>query len=189
LRGRRGGGSRRVREPVSVSAGLQTTNAEDAGALLASGAGHRCGIGDRLNVEPQHSSTEDVVFPAARINRCARMRANAFLSAIVQPRRRKVIFFPRSGTRTAVLALVGASRGETAMNKRMIIGSILLAAIATPAAAAEFYIVQDSGTKRCTIVDKKPTTTTTVVVGDGKVYTTRTEAETAMKTVKVCDSK
>jgi transposase len=36
------------------------------------------------------------------------------------------------------------------------------------------------------IVDKKPTTTTeTTVVGDG-VYKTRVEAETGMKTVKVC---
>ena len=53
------------------------------------------------------------------------------------------------------------------------------------AQTTEFYVVQDSSTKKCTIVDKKPTTTTTVVVGDG-VYKTRTEAETAMKTVKVC---
>lgn len=53
------------------------------------------------------------------------------------------------------------------------------------AQATEFYVVQDSSTKRCTIVDKKPTTTTTIVVGNG-VYKTRTEAETAMKTVKVC---
>jgi len=48
--------------------------------------------------------------------------------------------------------------------------------------------VQDTETKKCTIVDKKPTVTTSVVVGDGKVYTTRTEAETSMKTVKVCTS-
>jgi hypothetical protein len=53
------------------------------------------------------------------------------------------------------------------------------------AQTTEFYVVQDASTKKCTIVDKKPTTTTTVVVGDG-VYKTRTEAETAMKTVKVC---
>lgn len=53
------------------------------------------------------------------------------------------------------------------------------------AQTAEFYVVQDSSTKKCTIVDKKPTTTTTVVVGDG-VFKTRTEAESAMKTIKVC---
>jgi hypothetical protein len=52
--------------------------------------------------------------------------------------------------------------------------------------AAEFYVVQDTSTKKCTIVDKKPTTTTTVVVGDGKVFKTRTEAETGMKIMKVC---
>ena len=46
--------------------------------------------------------------------------------------------------------------------------------------------MQDTTSKKCTIVDKKPTVTTSVVVGDGKVYTTRTEAETGMKTVKVC---
>ena len=45
--------------------------------------------------------------------------------------------------------------------------------------------MQDTSTKKCTIVDKKPTTTT-VVVGDGKVFKTRTAAETGMKTIKVC---
>jgi hypothetical protein len=70
--------------------------------------------------------------------------------------------------------------------KMTIISVALAAAFATPALAAEFYIVQDSGTKRCTIVDKKPTVTTSVVVGGGTVYTTRTEAQTAMKIVKVC---
>jgi hypothetical protein len=63
-----------------------------------------------------------------------------------------------------------------------------LAAFVTPALAAEFYVVQDVKTKKCTIVDKRPTSTETVVVGDGKVYTTRAEAETGMKTVKVCTS-
>jgi hypothetical protein len=45
--------------------------------------------------------------------------------------------------------------------------------------------VQDVKTKKCTIVDKKPTTTETVVVGNG-MFKTRTEAETGMKSVKVC---
>jgi hypothetical protein len=65
--------------------------------------------------------------------------------------------------------------------------SAAAAAIMTGAAYAqtEFYVVQDTSTKICTIVDKKPTTTT-VVVGDGKVFKTRTEAETGMKTIKVC---
>ena len=72
--------------------------------------------------------------------------------------------------------------------KKLMIGAIAASAFATAAFAqttTSFYIVQDSSTKKCTIVDAKPTTTTTVVVGDG-VYKTRTEAETALKTVKVC---
>ena len=67
--------------------------------------------------------------------------------------------------------------------------SAAAAAIMTGAAYAqtEFYVVQDTSTKICTIVDKKPTpTTTTVVVGDGKVFKTRTKAEAGMKTIKVC---
>ena len=68
---------------------------------------------------------------------------------------------------------------------------VALSIAATSFAAAqttEFYVVQDVKTKKCTIVDKKPTTTTEVtVVGDG-VYKTRTEAETGMKSVKVCTS-
>ena len=65
----------------------------------------------------------------------------------------------------------------------------MLAAFVTPALAAdEFYVVQDVKTKKCTVVDKKPTTTTeTTIVGNG-VYKTKVEAETGMKTVKVCES-
>jgi hypothetical protein len=64
----------------------------------------------------------------------------------------------------------------------------MLVAFSAPALAAdEFYVVQDVKTKKCTIVDKKPATTTeTTIVGDGKVFKTRTEAETGMKSVKVC---
>jgi hypothetical protein len=55
------------------------------------------------------------------------------------------------------------------------------------AQATEFYVVQDVKTKKCTIVDKKPTTTTEVTqVGGTTVYKTRAEAETGMKSVKVC---
>jgi hypothetical protein len=61
-------------------------------------------------------------------------------------------------------------------------------AIMTGAAYAQtgFYVVQDTSTKKCTIVDKKPTTATTVIVDDGKMFKSRTAAETGMKTMKVC---
>jgi hypothetical protein len=73
---------------------------------------------------------------------------------------------------------------------RTILAATLATALSTVAIAqtttSEYFVVQDVKTKKCTIVDKKPTTTTEVtVVGDG-VYKTRTEAETGMKSVKVC---
>ena len=76
--------------------------------------------------------------------------------------------------------------------KRFAIAAALATAIAAPAVAqtatTEFYVVQDTKTKRCTIVDKKPTTTTMVQVGPA-MFKTRTEAETGMKTIKVCETK
>src|SRR5262245_16522250 len=74
------------------------------------------------------------------------------------------------------------------MRTKLLIAAVAVAAFATPSLAAEFYIVQDTATKRCTIVDQRPTTTTTTIVGPGTTYTTRTEAESAMRTVKVCES-
>ncbi len=73
------------------------------------------------------------------------------------------------------------------MKKFMMIGTLAFAAsaLAGPAVAAEFYVVRDATTKKCTVVDTKPTTTTTTVVDNG-VFKTKTEAETSMKTMKVC---
>jgi hypothetical protein len=71
---------------------------------------------------------------------------------------------------------------------KVLIGAVLIAALVTPALAAdEFYVVQDVKTKKCTIVDKKPTTTTEVTqVGGTTVYKSRTDAEAGMKSVKIC---
>jgi len=73
------------------------------------------------------------------------------------------------------------------MRMKLFVIATAIAGFATPA-LADFYIVQDTGTKRCTIVEQRPTTQTTVIVGDGTVYTSRTEAEGAMRTTKVCES-
>ena len=73
------------------------------------------------------------------------------------------------------------------MKKLLLVATAVAISTAAYAQSAEFYVVQDVKTKKCTIVDKKPATTTeTTIVGDGKVYKTRTEAETGMKSVKVC---
>ena len=72
------------------------------------------------------------------------------------------------------------------MKNLVVCGALAAFVLGTQAAsAAEFYIVRDATTKKCTVVDAKPTTTTTTVVGDG-VYKTRVEADSAIKTTKVC---
>ncbi len=55
----------------------------------------------------------------------------------------------------------------------------------TTTVSSEYYVVRDATTKKCTVVDKKPTTTTTTVVDNG-TFKSKTEAETGMKTMKVC---
>ena len=75
------------------------------------------------------------------------------------------------------------------MRVKLIVAATVIAAFATPSLAAEFFIVQDSSTKHCRIVEQRPTTRTEVIVGPGTAYTTRTEAESAMKTITVCQSR
>jgi hypothetical protein len=50
----------------------------------------------------------------------------------------------------------------------------------------EFYVVQDAKTKKCTVVAHRPTVGPGFVVGDGRVYPSRTEAESAVKTITTC---
>jgi hypothetical protein len=73
------------------------------------------------------------------------------------------------------------------MKKFLIVGALSAFAVTSVFAqtATQYYVVRDATTKKCTVVDQKPTTTTTTVVGDG-VYKTKTEAETGMKSIKVC---
>jgi hypothetical protein len=83
-----------------------------------------------------------------------------------------------------------ATQLEEAMKKLAISAAVAAFAVTsafaqTATVSSEYYVVRDATTKKCTIVDKKPTATTTTVVGDG-VFKTRTEAETGMKSIKVC---
>ena len=71
--------------------------------------------------------------------------------------------------------------------RKGIVAGLLVAAIATPALAQSFFIVQDTATKKCTITTERPTVSTqTIVTPSGVTYTTRAEAEAGLKTVKVC---
>jgi hypothetical protein len=82
-----------------------------------------------------------------------------------------------------------ATLEETIVKNFLLSGAVVAftvtSAFAQTAVTSEYYVVRDATTKKCTIVDKKPTTTTTTVVDNG-VFKTRTEAETGMKTMKVC---
>jgi hypothetical protein len=95
--------------------------------------------------------------------------------------------FPHRGT-TASLPRFSCPDGGTTSMKRFALSAIIAfaatSALAQTSVHEEYYVVRDPATKRCTIVDQKPTVTTTIV--DHGIFGTRTEAETGMKTMKVC---
>lgn len=72
--------------------------------------------------------------------------------------------------------------------KKTLVVAAVMTAVAAPAMAQSFYVVQDVKTKRCTITETKPTSSEVTVVSGDSVYKTKTEAETGMKTIKVCTS-
>jgi len=74
------------------------------------------------------------------------------------------------------------------MKFKTLIAAAILTAVAAPASAQSFYVVQDVKTKKCTITETKPTSTEVTVVSGDSVYKTKTEAESGMKTIKVCSS-
>ena len=72
------------------------------------------------------------------------------------------------------------------MKAQALLAGAMLVAVAAPAFADSFWVIQGPD-RHCSIVDKRPVTKeTTVVNPDGTTYTTRTEAEAGMKTIKVC---
>jgi len=71
--------------------------------------------------------------------------------------------------------------------KTILAGLIVVGYVVPAAAQTTYFIVRDPHTKHCQIVDQRPVSQEVTVLGpDGVIYKTRTDAETAMKTVKVC---
>ncbi len=71
------------------------------------------------------------------------------------------------------------------MKMKLIAAAALVVAFAMPAFAAnEFYLVQDTATKQCSVVESEPTISTIKVVG--AVHATMAQAEAAMKADKSC---
>jgi hypothetical protein len=63
-----------------------------------------------------------------------------------------------------------------------LIAVVMTLAFASPAFAAEYYVVQDKTTKKCKVVTTKPTEETWVVVGNS-AFKTQTEADEQVKVV------
>lgn len=72
--------------------------------------------------------------------------------------------------------------------KRGLLASAALLAAVTTASAAEFYVVQDTSTKRCSIVEQRPSGDRMAVVSGTAAYPSRNDAEAAMKSASICKS-
>jgi hypothetical protein len=67
-----------------------------------------------------------------------------------------------------------------------LLSSLVFVALTTPVLCAQFFIVQDPATNRCTIEEEAPAPgASTVVVGDG-AYGDRALAEADMRTIAAC---
>jgi len=79
---------------------------------------------------------------------------------------------------------------------KSIVSGIVLATLITPALADEYWVVQDSSTQKCSVVEKKSngtvTDTTTGAVADttktfiGSAFPTRAGADDAMQRMRKC---
>ena len=69
--------------------------------------------------------------------------------------------------------------------RTIFVGAALAAFVVTPA-FADYYIVQEPTTKRCRIVEERPVSPSIGMVVGGAIFGVRTEAESYMRTVKVC---
>jgi hypothetical protein len=73
------------------------------------------------------------------------------------------------------------------MKTKVILACVLAVGVASPA-WADFYIVQNNKTHKCSVAKSKPSekSKTVVLVGDGTAYKTKDEATTAMGSVDTC---
>jgi hypothetical protein len=67
------------------------------------------------------------------------------------------------------------------MKVKLLAATVAIAAFATPA-LADFWIVREGPTGRCTIVETRPTDTKIIVVGN-KAYKVRADAEKELAVV------
>jgi hypothetical protein len=69
--------------------------------------------------------------------------------------------------------------------KKYVIAGLLIAGMATPALAAEYYVAQNASSHKCSIVSHKPDGKTLTMLGsDG--FKTKSEAQNALKGMSEC---
>ncbi len=69
--------------------------------------------------------------------------------------------------------------------KKYVIAGLLIAGMATPALAAEYYVAQNTSSHKCSIVSHKPDGKSLTMLGsDG--FKTRSAAENALKGMSEC---
>ncbi|HZT25111.1 MAG TPA: hypothetical protein VFA57_05350 [Pseudolabrys sp.] len=72
------------------------------------------------------------------------------------------------------------------MKTRLLITAALVAGVAAPALADEYYVIRDPHTHHCTVTTTKPTTETTITQIGPLAFQTREKAEDRIKTTKIC---
>jgi hypothetical protein len=73
------------------------------------------------------------------------------------------------------------------MKTKVILACVLAIGLASPA-LADYYVVQNSKTHKCSVAKSKPSekSKTVTLAGDGTAYKTKAEATTAMGTIDAC---
>ena len=72
------------------------------------------------------------------------------------------------------------------MKAAVLVASITIVAVSSPAAARNYYVVQNLKTHHCYVLPKKPKTKTVVLVSGSTAYKTRAEARAAIGTFASC---
>jgi hypothetical protein len=69
--------------------------------------------------------------------------------------------------------------------KKYVIAGLLIAGMATPALAAEYYVAQNTSSHKCSIVSHKPDGKSLTMLGS-EGFKTRSAAENALKGMSEC---
>jgi len=69
--------------------------------------------------------------------------------------------------------------------KKYLIAGALIAGLATPALAAQYYVAQDSSSHKCSVTSKKPDGTKQIMLGSDS-FKTKSEAHKALGGFSEC---